>query len=76
MLRISGGAPPALAAMAAAPGRLTYARVDLVDWEGTPVLIELEVIEPDLFLRDVPERVDRFVEVVRDELVTARTAAP
>jgi len=63
----------ALAAMAAAPGRLTYARVDLVDWEGAPVLIELEVIEPDLFLRDVPERVDRFVEVVRDELATART---
>jgi len=66
----------ALAAMAAAPGRLTYARVDLVDWEGAPVLIELEVIEPDLFLRDVPERVDRFVEVVRDELATARTAVP
>ncbi len=64
----------ALAAMAAAPGRLTYARVDLVVWEGAPVLIELEVIEPDLFLRDVPERVDRFVEVVRDELATARTA--
>jgi len=64
----------ALAAMAAAPGRLTYARVDLVEWEGAPVLIELEVIEPDLFLRDVPERVDRFVEVVRDELATARTA--
>jgi len=66
----------ALAAMAAAPGRLTYARVDLVEWEGAPVLIELEVIEPDLFLRDVPERVDRFVEVVRDELATARTAVP
>jgi glutathione synthase/RimK-type ligase-like ATP-grasp enzyme len=66
----------ALAAMAAAPGRLTYARVDLVDWEGAPVLIELEVIEPDLFLRDVPERVDRFVEVVREELATARTATP
>ena len=66
----------ALAAMAAAPGRLTYARVDLVEWEGAPVLIELEVIEPDLFLRDVPERVDRFVEVIRDELATARTAVP
>jgi len=66
----------ALAAMAAAPGRLAYARVDLVDWEGALVLIELEVIEPDLFLRDVPERVDRFVEVVRDELATARTAVP
>jgi glutathione synthase/RimK-type ligase-like ATP-grasp enzyme len=63
----------ALAAMAAAPGRLTYARVDLVDWEGAPVLIELEVIEPDLFLRDVPERVERFAEVVREELTTSRS---
>jgi glutathione synthase/RimK-type ligase-like ATP-grasp enzyme len=63
----------ALAAMAAAPGRLAYARVDLVDWEGSPVLIELEVIEPDLFLRDVPERVERFAEVVREELATARS---
>jgi len=66
----------ALAAMAAAPGRLTYARVDLVDWEDAPVLIELEVIEPDLFLRDVPERVDRFVEVVQEELALVRTPAP
>jgi hypothetical protein len=63
----------ALAAMAAAPGRLTYARVDLVDWEGAPVLIELEVIEPDLFLREVPERVERFAEVVLEELATARS---
>jgi len=60
--------------MAAAPGRLTYARVDLVDWEGAPVLIELEVIAPDMFLRGVTARVDRFVAVVRDELATARTA--
>jgi glutathione synthase/RimK-type ligase-like ATP-grasp enzyme len=65
----------ALAAMEAAPGRLTYARVDLVDWEDAPVLIELEVIEPDLFFRDVPERIARFVEVVQDELATARQRA-
>jgi glutathione synthase/RimK-type ligase-like ATP-grasp enzyme len=64
----------ALAAMAAAPGRLTYARVDLVDWQDAPAVIELEVIEPDLFLREVPERVDRFVEVVLDELAKATTA--
>ncbi|MDQ6897045.1 MAG: hypothetical protein M3171_10645 [Actinomycetota bacterium] len=63
----------ALAAMAAAPGRLAYARVDLVEHEGTPSLMELEVIEPDLFFRGVPERIDRFAEMVRDEL--ALTAA-
>jgi glutathione synthase/RimK-type ligase-like ATP-grasp enzyme len=64
----------AMAAMAAAPGRLTYARVDLVDWEGAPALIELEVIEPDLFFRDVPKRLERFAEVVQDEL--RRPAGP
>ena len=71
-----GGAPGRVVGDGGRPGRLTYARVDLVDWEGAPVLIELEVIEPDLFLRDVPERVDRFVEVVREELALARTPAP
>jgi len=58
----------ALSAMAAAPGRLTYARVDLVDFEGVPSLMELEAIEPDLFFRGVPERLDRFADVVADEL--------
>jgi glutathione synthase/RimK-type ligase-like ATP-grasp enzyme len=61
----------AYAAMAAAPGRLTYARVDLVDWEGAPCLIELEVIEPDLFFRSVSERLDRFVDVLKEELDAA-----
>ena len=61
----------ALAAMAAAPGRLTYARVDLVDDEGGPCLMELEAIEPDLFFRGVPERIDRFADVVREELSLA-----
>jgi hypothetical protein len=58
--------------MEAAPGRLSYARVDLVDWQDAPVLIELEVIEPDLFFRGVPERLDRFVDMVQDELAAAR----
>jgi len=62
----------ALSAMEAAPGRLSYARVDLVNWQDAPALIELEVIEPDLFFRGVPERMDRFVEVVQEELAAAR----
>jgi glutathione synthase/RimK-type ligase-like ATP-grasp enzyme len=61
----------ALSAMALAPGRLTYARVDLVDWEGVPSLMELEAIEPDLFFRGVPERLDRYADVLRDELGAA-----
>ncbi len=58
----------ALAAIAAAPARLTYARVDLVDWEGVPSLIELEAIDPDLFLRGDARRMDRLVRAIRSEL--------
>ncbi len=58
----------ALQAMAAAPGRLTYARVDLVDWQGIPSVIELEAIEPDLFFRGSGERLGRFVAAIRAEL--------
>jgi glutathione synthase/RimK-type ligase-like ATP-grasp enzyme len=61
----------ALAAMEAAPGRLSYARVDLVDWEGAPSVMELELVEPDLFFRDVPARLDRFADLVRAELALA-----
>ena len=43
------------AALAAAPMPATYARVDLVEWEGNPVVMELEMIEPELFLRRSPE---------------------
>jgi glutathione synthase/RimK-type ligase-like ATP-grasp enzyme len=42
----------ARAALAAAPGPLLYARVDVVRGDaGEPLLIELEVTEPQLFLR-------------------------
>lgn len=60
----------ALAAMAAAPGELTYARADLVLYEGVSTLMELEVIEPDLFFRDVPERLERYVAAVASRLST------
>lgn len=55
-------------AMACAPDRLTYARVDLVDVEGVPTLMELEVIEPDLFLRLDEGALDRFTAAVLAEL--------
>jgi len=48
------------AALAAAPACAAYARVDLVEWEGKPVVMELEVIEPELFLRRSPEGLRRF----------------
>jgi hypothetical protein len=38
------------AALAAAPRPPVYARVDLVEYQGAPALMELELIEPELFL--------------------------
>ncbi|MEO7062138.1 MAG: hypothetical protein ABI083_20665 [Lapillicoccus sp.] len=61
----------ALAALACAPAEPAYARVDLVDWEGSPVVMEVELIEPDLFLRGDAERTARLVRVVTGHLRTA-----
>lgn len=48
---------------------LLYARVDLVrDREGKPALIELELIEPDLYLGYDPEAGARFARAVRGAL--------
>ena len=55
-------------AMALAPDELVYARVDLIDVDGQPTLMELELIEPDLFLRTAPGSVDRFAAAVAAQL--------
>jgi glutathione synthase/RimK-type ligase-like ATP-grasp enzyme len=53
----------ALAAVAASPGPLLYARVDTVaSPDGTPWLIEFEAAEPYLFLDRSPGAADRFVQ--------------
>jgi glutathione synthase/RimK-type ligase-like ATP-grasp enzyme len=48
----------ARAALAVAPAPTTYARVDMVDLHGTPAVMELELIEPELFLRLSPTAVE------------------
>ncbi|MFB8243549.1 RimK family alpha-L-glutamate ligase [Streptomyces sp. NPDC001046] len=54
----------ALAAVPGGPG-LLYARVDLVTGpDGQPCVMELELIEPNLFLDLHPESVPRVVEAV------------
>ena len=55
-------------AMAMAPGELVYARVDLIDVAGQATLMELELIEPDLFLRMAPGSVERFAAAVAAQL--------
>lgn len=54
------------AVLAAVDERLLYARVDLVrGLDGRPALIELELIEPDLYLGYDPARGASFTEAVR-----------
>jgi hypothetical protein len=58
----------ARAALAAAPAPTTYARVDMVDLHGTPLVMELELIEPELFLRLCPTAAETFARQLVIEL--------
>jgi len=58
----------ALAALARMPDRTLYARVDLVRGPAGPAIMELEVVEPDLFLRHSPEAVSRLAESIVQRL--------
>jgi glutathione synthase/RimK-type ligase-like ATP-grasp enzyme len=56
-------------ALAAVPGgadRLLYARVDLLPGpDGAPLVVEVELTEPSLFLVAVPAAADRFAAAIR-----------
>ncbi len=59
----------ALAAAEALLGPSTYARVDMVhDAEGRPQLLELELLDPVLFLTTAPASAERFARVLADAL--------
>jgi glutathione synthase/RimK-type ligase-like ATP-grasp enzyme len=53
----------AQSALDAVAADLLYARVDLVDFDGLPTVMELELIEPSLFL-EVSDTVERFADVL------------
>jgi glutathione synthase/RimK-type ligase-like ATP-grasp enzyme len=56
----------AKAALAAAPAEAVYARVDMVaDDEGTLRIMELELIEPALWLQHAPDKGAGFASTVR-----------
>lgn len=60
-----GSVEVAQAALAAAPVRSTYARADLVVGnDGGLQLIELELIEPALFLKQAPDACESFARAV------------
>jgi O-ureido-D-serine cyclo-ligase len=59
----------AQAALGAAAEPWLYARVDLVrDGGGRPLLLELELVEPTLFLADHPAGLDRLVAGIERRL--------
>ncbi|MFG1777471.1 RimK family alpha-L-glutamate ligase [Micromonospora sp. NPDC049048] len=58
-------AEKALAAVPGGPGRLLYARVDLIPGpDGAPVLVELELTEPSLFLGHADGAADRLADAI------------
>jgi hypothetical protein len=55
----------ALAAVPGGPFRLLYARVDLVaDARGRPVVLEVELIEPQLYLAFSPDAAERLAKAI------------
>ncbi len=59
----------ALAAVPGGPDRLLYARVDLLPGPaGDPLVVEVELAEPSLFLSAVPGSADRLAAAIRSAL--------
>ena len=56
------------------PTRCLYARVDVVESSRGPLLMELELIEPELYFLIVPEAADRMAQLIVDRL--CRNIAP
>ena len=52
------------ACLEAAPAPVPYARVDAVETEKGPMLMELELIEPALYLTSAAGAADRFAEAI------------
>lgn len=65
----------AKAALAAAPAEALYARVDMIATAtGTLKIMELELIEPALFLHHAPDKGVTFASAVRTAAATAAAA--
>ena len=56
------------AVMAQVPSSCVFARVDLVEGARGPLLLELELIEPELYFRIVPESAERMARAIVDRL--------
>jgi glutathione synthase/RimK-type ligase-like ATP-grasp enzyme len=58
-------------ALAATPAPCLYARVDVVDFAGAPAVMELEVIEPELFLGRDPNAARNFAQAIQAHTIKA-----
>lgn len=68
-------ADAALAVVRGGRDGLLYARVDLVpDDDGRPVVLELELVEPSLFLAFCPGSADRVADAIAARLTPGSTA--
>ncbi len=54
--------------MTRVPSTCIYARVDVVESNRGPILMELELIEPELYFLMVPESADHFAQLLVDRL--------
>jgi glutathione synthase/RimK-type ligase-like ATP-grasp enzyme len=62
-------AEKALAVVPGGPDRLLYARIDLIPGlDGEPLLVELELTEPSLFLATAPAGLARLADAIRSGL--------
>jgi glutathione synthase/RimK-type ligase-like ATP-grasp enzyme len=61
----AGSEELARAALAAAPAHATYARIDMVEGDkGELMIMELELVEPALFLAEAPHGADSFADAI------------
>jgi glutathione synthase/RimK-type ligase-like ATP-grasp enzyme len=73
----AGAVELAQAALAAAPARAAYARVDIVpDDQGALRIMELELIEPSLFLDHAPDGGAAFTRSIFSRGRTATAGLP
>jgi glutathione synthase/RimK-type ligase-like ATP-grasp enzyme len=69
----AGAEALAKAALAVAPGRTTYARVDMIpDSDGRLMIMELELVEPALFLDQAPGSDRHFADAIISAAAGAR----
>jgi glutathione synthase/RimK-type ligase-like ATP-grasp enzyme len=59
-------------ALACVPSPTTYARIDLVEFDARPALMEIELIEPELFLGASELAADRFAAVLEQRCAAGR----